>query len=86
MSGGMVPWEQWGGKTKLVVVKGRKMESSKKQPIFADHHPPGHVIAEPFALTRKFPRRRHIEAFQLHELPNIGRNDSWEVAGRQSEA
>ena len=53
-----------------------------KQPILVDHAP-GHVIAEPFALTREFFRPPHIEVLQLHELPDVRRNCSWIAAGRQ---
>ena len=56
--------------------------SGKKQLISADHRP-GHVIAEPFALTREFFHAPHIEARQIHELPDVRRNCSWIAAGRQ---
>ena len=82
MSGGMVPGEQREDKAKLVVVRDRNAKSSMKQLNFADH-PPGHVIAEPFALTRKLLRSPKADARQLHELPDIRRNCSWIAAGRQ---
>ena len=46
MSAGMVPGDQRRGRTKLVVVRGRKTKSGKNKLIFADHRP-GNVI-EPF--------------------------------------
>ena len=79
------PWAAAGGTTKLIVVRGRKAKSGKKQTIFADH-PPGHVIAEPFALTREFIHVVHIEPRQLHELPDVRWNRSWVAAGGQGAA
>ena len=44
---------------------------------------PGHVIAEPFALTREFIHAVHIEPRQLHEVSNVRWDRPWIAAGRQ---
>ena len=43
------------------------------------------IVDPNFCLTFNF-RATEGQSRQLHELPNIGRNRSWEAAGRQDEA
>ena len=81
MSGGMVPGCNEKGQEAIGGHQRRKNKQAKRTD-FADHRP-GHVIAEPFALTREFSCFVHIELRQIHELPNVRRNCSWIAAGRQ---
>ena len=54
------------------VVGGRQRQKNKfgKKATDSDH-PPGHVIAEPFTLTRKVVHVVEAEHRQLHELPDV---------------